>query len=91
MTKSIDTSSTKSSALSRKAASIKKTVQKGAKAIARPFKKLKTAVSNASTSRSQSTTTLPISNADPDNGSDRSSTDEEPQVELGPKEQLGKH
>jgi hypothetical protein len=92
MAKSTDTSSTKSSALSRKAASLKKTVQKGAKAIARPFKKLKTSISNASTSQptshSQSTMMLPVSDIDPSN---RSSIDSgEPSVGLGPEEELSK-
>ena len=93
MAKSTDASSTKSSSLSRRATSLKKTVQKGAKAIARPFKKLKTTISNASTSQppscSQSTTTLPVS--DIGARSSRSSTDrEEPPAEFGPEEQLGK-
>jgi len=41
MAKSAETGSTKSSTISSKAASIKKTIKRSAKAIAQPFKKVK--------------------------------------------------
>ena len=48
MAKSADTISTKSSIISGKAASLKKTVKKSAKAITQPFKKLKQSISSHS-------------------------------------------
>jgi hypothetical protein len=92
-----EASSTKSSLVSGKAASLKKTVQKGAKAITRPFKKLKQSFSSSSrSSRSHSTTTLPLSDNEPSNsdksGSERGSVDgneSEPEVELTPEQELG--
>jgi hypothetical protein len=64
MAKTTETSSTKttkSSVFSRKAVSLKTTVRRGAKAIARPLKKLKKAISTASTTRSTHSTTPPLS------------------------------
>src|SRR5882757_756034 len=101
MAKSIAASSTKAS-LSGKAASLKKKVQKGGKALARPFKKLKASVSTSPSrlARSPSITTLPASDNDTlniDNHSKRSSidsadvhgTENEADVELSPEDQLG--
>ena len=48
MAKSIKTNSTKSSIISGKAMSLKKSVLKGPKAIAQPFKKLKKSISAVS-------------------------------------------
>jgi len=81
MANSSETNSTKSIA-SGKAASLKKSVQKGAKAIARPFKKLKKTISTSAAlmcsicSRS-STTTLPISDNERVSHGDESNTDGE--------------
>jgi hypothetical protein len=93
-----EASSTKSSLVSGKAASLKKTVQKGAKAITRPFKKLKQSFSSSSrSSRSHSTMTLPLSDNEPSNTSDKSGSERgsvdgnesEPEVELTPEQELG--
>jgi hypothetical protein len=54
---------------------LKKKVQKGVKALARPFKKLKTSLASVSTSRSSvhsHSSTLPASNNNPFNTNDRS-------------------
>jgi hypothetical protein len=52
MAKSANTTSTKSSIVSSKAASIKKTAKKSAQAIARPFKRFKQSLSGRSATRS---------------------------------------
>jgi hypothetical protein len=101
MPKSTAASSTKSS-LSSKTASLKKNVKKGAKVLARPFKKLKASVSTSTSrsARSPSITTLPASDNDTlniDDHSERSSidsadapgTDDGADVELSPEDQLG--
>jgi hypothetical protein len=94
MAKSTETSSTKtssSSVLSRKVASLKKTMQKGANAITRPFKKLKKSISTASTTRSMHSA-IPSPSDDEaagtnaDCGSARGSDDE---IEISPEDELG--
>jgi hypothetical protein len=93
MAKSADTTSTKSSVVSGKAASIKKTAKKSAQAIARPFKRFKQSLSGRSATRStisRSSTVLPsdheASDHEPDNGSARSGSEPE---ELTPEKELG--
>lgn len=98
MAKSTETSSTKSSLVSSKAASLKKSVRKGTKAIARPFKKLKQSLSTSSrSSRSRSSPTFLQSdneagNSDDNVGSDHQEihdSDSNPEVELTPEQELG--
>jgi hypothetical protein len=103
--KSTETSSTKSSTLSSKAASLKESVKRGAKVLGRPFKKLKTSIATAASSRSthsRSTVSLPTSEINPsENGpininqseseGTRRSNSESPDDELGPKEELGSY
>ena len=99
MVNSIKTNSTKSS-ISGKAASLKKSVQKGAKAVARPFKKLKKSISTISTpsihSR-RSSIAISISdneNADRDEETSINSQGDgnksEPAVELTPQKELSR-
>jgi hypothetical protein len=97
MAKSSETMSTKSSIVSGKTASLKKTVKKSAKAITQPFKKIKQALSIRSATRSttsRSSTAFPPSNNEADN--DKSVADNgsahgssEPEVELTPEQELG--
>lgn len=96
MVNSIKTNSTKSS-ISGKATSLKKSVQKGAKAIAWPFKKLKKSISTASTRSicSCSSITVSVSDDEDVNRDDESSINgqgdsnrSEPEVELTPQEAL---
>jgi hypothetical protein len=89
MAKSTETGSTKSSVVSGKAASIKNSIRKGAKAITRPFKKLKKSIS--SSIRSRSPTVDPDADKDTEDvvdvdGSD-SGSDGQPQ--LAPEQELG--
>jgi hypothetical protein len=97
MVNPIETNSTKSSIISGKATSFKKSVQKGAKAISRPFKKLKKSISTASTRLicSRSSITISISdnkNVDCDNefsiNGQGDGSRSEPEVELTPQEEL---
>jgi hypothetical protein len=94
MVNSIETNSTKSSIISGKAVSLKKSVQKGAKAIARPFKKLKKSISTPLTRsiRSRSSTTSDNENADhgnePSADSQGDGSGSEPEDELTPQEEL---
>ena len=93
----IKTNSTKSS-ISGKATSLNKSMQKGAKAIACPFKKLKKSISTVSTPSicsCQSSITISISdneNADRDEessiNSQGDSNKSEPEVKLTPQEEL---
>jgi hypothetical protein len=97
MANSIETNSTKSSIISGKAASLKKSVRKGAKAITWPFKKLKKSISTASM-RSiyslASTTDATSDNKNANHGNEPSadgqgdSSGSEPEVELTPQEEL---
>jgi hypothetical protein len=99
MAKSTDTRSAKSSIISSRAASLKKTIKSSAKAISRPFKKVKQSFSIRSASRSmasRSSTALPPSDNDDDDDHAKSVTDEEsarkssqPEVELTPEQELG--
>ena len=97
MANSIETNSIKSSIISGKAASLKKSVQKGAKAISRPFKKLKKSISDASTCsiRSRSIAAISISDREnADHGNEPSADGQGdisrsvPEVELTPQEEL---
>jgi hypothetical protein len=94
MVNSIETNSTKSSIISGKAVSLKKSVQKGAKAIAQPFKKLKKCISTPLTRsmRSRSSTTSDNENTDhgnePSADSQGDGSGSEPEVELTPQEEL---
>ena len=92
----IETTSTKSS-ISGKAASLKKSMQKGAKAIAQPFKKLKKSISTASTHSicSHSFITVSVSDDEDVDRDDEPSINgqgdgdsSEPKVELTPQEAL---
>ena len=97
--KSTDTTSTKSSMLSSKMASLKQSVKCGTKVLGRPFKKLKTSIVMAASSCSihlHSTVSLPTSEASPSkncpieiDGSQSDGTSHSNSVELGPKEELG--
>src|ERR1700683_3691062 len=96
MVNSIEPNSTKSS-ISGRAASFKKSVQKGVKAITRPFKKLKKSTSTTSIPliRSHSPTTGSTSdNEDVDHGNEPGADSQddgggiEPEVELTPQEEL---
>jgi hypothetical protein len=99
--KSTDTSSTKSSTLLSKAASLKQLVKCSAKVLRRPFKKLKTSIAMAASSRSthsHSTVSLPTSKATPSEnhpikivGSQSDGASRSNSVELGPKEELGNY
>ena len=103
MAKSAETMSTKPSLISSKAASLKKTVKKSAKAIGRPFKKIKQSLANHSTTHliaSHSSTALATSDHEADHEADgvndRSITgdgsahsSDKAEVELMPKQQLG--
>ena|ERR1700722_2151820 len=97
MANSIETNSTKSSIVSGKATSLKKSVQKGAKAISRPFKKLKRSISDASMHLIHYRSAAAISISDcknADHGNEPStygqgdSSRSEPEVELTPQEEL---
>jgi hypothetical protein len=97
MANSIENNSTKSSIISGKATSLKKSVQKGAKAIARPFKKLKKSISTASMRSIRSCSSTTVSSSDNENvGHDNESNADgqgdgggsEPEVELTPQEEL---
>ena len=97
MANSIETNSTKSSIVSGKATSLKKSVQKGAKAISRPFKKLKRSISDASMHSIHYCSAAAISISDCENADhgNEPSTDgqgdssrSEPEVELTPQEEL---
>ena len=95
--------STKSSLISSKATSLKKTVKKSAKAIGQPFKKIKQSLANHSTTHLItfcSSTALAASdhdaNHEADGVNDRSIAGDESayssdkaEVELMPKQQLG--
>jgi hypothetical protein len=97
MANSFETNSTKSSVISGKATSLKKSVQKDAKAITQPFKKLKKSLSATSMHSKHSRTSTTVSSTD-NEGVDppnESSTDSqgdgggsEPEVELTPQEEL---
>jgi len=99
--KSTDTSSTKSSMLLSKVASLKQSVKHGAKVLGRPFKKLKTFIAMAASScltHSHSMVSLPTSEASPSencpikiDGSQSDGTSHSNSVELGPKEELGSY
>jgi hypothetical protein len=96
MAKSAETLSTKSSIISGKAASLKKAVKKGAKAVGRPFKKIKQSLSIRSTTHSiasRSSTAPPPSDNEADNLDDKSVPDvcdsSEPEIELMPEQELG--
>ena len=96
-----DTSSTKSSMLLSKVASLKQSVKHGAKVLGRPFKKLKTFIAMAASScltHSHSMVSLPTSEASPSencpikiDGSQSDGTSCSNSVELGPKEDLGSY
>jgi hypothetical protein len=95
MAKSAENSSTKSSL--SKAASLKASVKKGAKNIARPFKKLKQSFSNSSSrsSHSRASTVPALSDNEAGvttnkSGSERGSLDgNESEPELTPEQELG--
>src|ERR1700735_5217744 len=102
MAGSAKSASSKSAIISSKAASLKKTVQKGAKAVAQPFKKLKrtlsirSAASATRSTTSRSSTVLPPSinevedsdeKSDADSGSPHSSNSET-ELELTPEQEL---
>src|ERR1700723_2018178 len=93
MVNSTETNSTKSS-ISGKAISLKKSMRKGAKTIARPFKKLKKSLSTASVPliHSRSPTTGSISNNKYGNEPSTDSQDDgggiDPEVEVTPQEEL---
>ena len=99
MAKSAETMSNKSSLTSSKAASLKKTVKKSAKAIGRPLKKFKQSIANRSTTlstTSHSSTALPISDDETDGFNDKSiggdgsaHSSDEAEVELTPEQELG--
>ena len=99
--KSTDTASTKSSTLSSKAESLNQSVKCGTKVLGKPFKKLKTSIAMAVSSRSthsHSTVSLPTSEATPSengpieiDGSQSDGTSRSNSVELGPKEELGSY
>jgi hypothetical protein len=104
MAKSADTVSNKSSIISGKTAALKKTVKTSAKAITRPFKKLKQSLSVRSDTRSvtsRSSTAFPPSDHEADlddtasaaeNGSAHGGSNlevDEPEVELTPEQELG--
>ena len=98
--KGTDTSSSKSSTLSRKAESLQQSVKHGAKVLGGPFKKLKTSILMAASSHSthsHSTVSLPTFEATPSenrpieiDGSQNESASRSNSVELGLKEELGK-
>jgi len=103
MRKPTEISSTKSSSISSKAASLKKSIKKGAKVLTQPFKKLKTLISAVALRSSgsicsicsQSPSTAP-GNTGNDfddgcshrSGSDGDQSDSEPE-DLSPEAQLG--
>ena len=99
MAKSAETMSNKSSLISSKAASLKKTVKKSAKAIGRPLKKFKQSIANRLTTHlttSRSSTALPISDDKTDGFNDKSigsdgsaHSSDGAEVELMPKQELG--
>ena len=99
MVNSIETNSTKSS-ISGKATSLKKSVKKGAKAIACPFKKLKKSISTIlmpSISSDRSSIAISISDNENANHDEESSINSqgdsnksEPEVELTPQEELSR-
>ena len=97
MVNSIETNPTKSSIISGKATSLKKSMQKGVKAIARPFKKLKNSISTASMHSIRSRSSIAFSISDDENvnhdnvssvGSEGDGGRSEPEVELTPQEEL---
>jgi len=91
MAKLTETGSTKSSVVSSKAASIKKSIRKGANAITRPFKKLKKSISSSIRSRSPMVDVDADADKDDEDivdvGSSDSGSDGEPQ--LTPEQELG--
>ena len=98
MVRPAETSSTKSPLASSKAASLKNSVKKTAKAVAQPFKKLKQSLSVSSSQRSlhsQSSVVLPLSDNEP--GDDTSSSgrqnagnESKPEdAEITPEKELG--
>jgi hypothetical protein len=95
MAKSAETESTKSSTISGKAVSMKKTIKRSAKAIARPFKKVKQSFSTRSATRSiasRLSMVLPPSDNEADNLNAKSVSDNggtDPEVELTPEQELG--
>ena len=99
MDKSTNASSTKSSSVSTKAASLKKSVRKGVTALARPFKKLKKSISTASMHSilSRSSNGTPDDSDKSDSGSTHSDksdsqsthSNKDPEVKLSPEEELG--
>src|SRR5258708_1042530 len=99
MANSTKAPSTKSSNVSTKAASLKKSVRKSVTALARPFKKLKKSISTASIHSilSRSSNGTPDDSDKSDSGksdsgkSDSGSThsDKDPEVERSPEEELG--
>lgn len=100
MVKLTETASTKSSTVSSKAGSLKQAARKGAKALIRPFKKLKKSISVASARSRSSTALFPSDDEGPING-DRPSIDggsihgsgsgsgSDPEVKLTPEQELG--
>ena len=97
MVNSIETNSTKLLIISGKAMSLKKSMQKSTKAIAKPFKKLKNSISTASTHSIRSRSSIAISISDDENincnnkssfGGQDDSNRSEPEVELTPEEEL---
>ena len=99
--KSTHISSTKSSMLLSKVASLKQSVKCGTKVLRGPFKKLKTSIVMAASlhsTHSHSTVSLHTSEATPSknypieiNGSQSDGTSYSNSVELGPKEELGNY
>src|ERR1700692_678805 len=77
MAKSADTMSTKSSIISGKAVSLKKTVKKGMKVITQPFKKFKQSFSihSAARSTSRSSMAFPSSDHEANSNDDKFITD----------------
>jgi ribosomal protein L13E len=99
MAKSTETSSTKSSKLSSTAASLKKKVKSGAKAVARPFKKLKQAISTSASTcstHSRSSRAFSLSDNEADDSNTKSAADrgsvhgnDSGPEEITPEEELG--
>jgi hypothetical protein len=99
MAKSADSMSTKSSIISSKAASVKKTFEKGTKAVTRPFKKRKQSdlIDSATHStRSRSSTPFPPSDREAVGDNAGSATDNErshdgsaTKAQLTPEQELG--
>lgn len=94
MAKSTDTASTKLSIVSSRAASLKKSVRTGAKAIVRPFKKLKQSLSTTHSTVSRSSTVLALSDDEVGDLDEKSDTDDgkshsSSEPELTPEQELG--